>query len=363
MTTVGVVVNPVAGMGGRVGLHGTDGSVLAAAVRRGAVPVAPHRARRALDRLHALAPEVVVMTVEGPMGGDHLTGSGWTALPGNTSGSTTAADTKAAVRAMAAAGVALVLFVGGDGTARDVVDVVGTSVPVLGVPSGVKMHSGVFATGPETAGDTVARFAKDPGVGTVDAEVVDLAEGASPRLFGVARVPRVRNALQRAKASSGSNDDAALVSLGREIAAETPPGRLLLLGPGTTVAHVSTALGLSASPLGVDVVLDGRLVAADATEAELLTLLAQYPRATLVLGVVGGQGFLLGRGNQQISAGVLGSVGNIEILAAPGKIAALDPPVLRVDIGDERADAPVSGYHKVRTGPGRSTVMRVVPEK
>lgn len=364
-TQIGVVVNPVAGMGGRVGLHGTDGRAWDAAVLRGAAMVAPHRARRALDRLHAHAPEVAVLTVDGPMGTDYLTGPDWIVdcLPGNTIGLTSAADTRAAVRAMVDSGVALVLFVGGDGTARDVVDVAGTNVPVLGVPAGVKMHSGVFATGPEMAGDAAARFATNPDrIGTIDAEVLDNV-GAAPTLFGVARVPRVRGALQGAKAFGRAGDDADLAALGREIAAGSG-GRLLLLGPGTTVAHVSAALGLPASPLGVDAVLGGRLLAADAGEAELLGLLHQHPHATLVLGVVGGQGFLLGRGNQQISPAVLGAVGtgNLEILAAQSKIAGLDPPVLRVDVGDSHAVAPISGYHKVRTGRGRGTILRVVAQ-
>jgi predicted polyphosphate/ATP-dependent NAD kinase len=367
---LGLVVNPIAGMGGRVGLHGTDGSAFEAAVRRGARVVAPHRARRALNRLHRLAPGVPVLTVDGPMGSDHLTGDGWTVrtLPAPTGGGpTTAADTRAAVRAMAESGVALVLFVGGDGTARDVVGVVGTTVPVLGVPSGVKMHSGVFATGPEAAGETVAAYLADPArAGCVDAEVVDLAgdvaERATPRMFGVAKVPNARSSLQRAKAFTTGADNGDLVALGREVAREMPAGRLYLLGPGTTVAHVNAALGLPASPLGVDAVLGGRLLAADASETELLSLLRRHQPATLVLGVVGGQGFLLGRGNQQISAAVLDAVGtgNLEILAARGKVAALDPPTLRIDVGDEQAATPLTGYRKVRTGRGTSTVLRIV---
>jgi len=347
--TVGVVVNPVAGMGGRVGLHGTDGPALQAALGRGAEPVAPHRARRALDRLHALVPDVPILTVDGPMGTDHM-GPGWTvkALPGNTV--TTAEDTRTAVRAMVEAGVGLVLFVGGDGTARDVLAVAGDT-PILGVPSGVKMHSGVFATGPEVAGITAARFVTDPTLlGT--AEVVDRTD--TLQLHGVATVPNVRHALQGTKTVATGGD---LAGLGRDVATETEAGQLLLLGPGTTVAHVNAALGVPSSPLGVDVVLDGRLLAADASEAELLALLADHPRARLVLGVVGGQGFLLGRGNQQISAAVLAAVGpdNLVILAAHGKIAALDPPVLLVDI----EDPPVTGYRRVRTGRGRSVVLRV----
>jgi predicted polyphosphate/ATP-dependent NAD kinase len=181
-------------------------------------------------------------------------------------------------------------------------------------------------------------------------------------MFGIARVPNTPNSLQRAKAFSTGTDDADLVALGREVAGEMPADRLYLLGPGTTVAHVNAALGLPASPLGVDAVLGGRLLAGDAGEAELLSLLARHPSATLVLGVVGGQGFLLGRGNQQLSAAVLEAVGtdNIEILAARGKVAALEPPLLRIDVGDEHATAPINGYRKVRTGRGRSTVLRVV---
>ncbi|GAA2082511.1 ATP-NAD kinase family protein [Actinomadura alba] len=367
--SLGVIVNPIAGMGGRVGLHGTDGPALEAALRRGADAVAPYRARRALNRLRELAPGVPVLAAAGPMGGDHLTGEGWTVrtLPRSRTGPTTAADTRDAARAMVESGVSLLLFAGGDGTARDIVDVVGTAVPVLGVPSGVKMHSGVFATGPEAAGETAARYVADPArARCADAEVVDLAgddlASAAPRMFGIARVPDARSSLQRAKAFTAGADDADLVALGREIAREMPADRLYLLGPGTTVAHVNAALGLQASRLGVDAVLDGRLLAADASEAELLSLLRRHPAATLVLGVVGGQGFLLGRGNQQISAAVLDAVGagNIEILAARGKIAALDPPTLRIDVGDEHATAPITGYRKVRTGRGRSTVLRIV---
>lgn len=345
MTSVGLVVNPIAGMGGRVGLHGTDGDSVSAARRRGADAVAPQRARRAVRRMA----NVCVVTAAGAMGADYVPHANVCYTPVEP---TTAADTRAAVREMTRIGVALLVFVGGDGTARDVVDVVGMDVPVLGVPSGVKMRSGVFATSPEAAGDTVGAFLANPV--TTDAEIVDLV-GEDSVLFGLARVPDVRGAVVRAKSSPPTGPE--LVALGAELAAEMVPGRLYLLGPGTTVAHVNTALGVPSTLLGVDVVRDGRLVVRDATEAELLALVRAEP-ATLVLGVVGGQGFLLGRGNQQLSEDVLTAVGDhIEILAAADKLAALDPPVLRVDVG--AATALVTGYRKVRTGPGRSTVLRV----
>jgi predicted polyphosphate/ATP-dependent NAD kinase len=365
---LGLVVNPVAGMGGRVGLHGTDDAALDQARARGAEPVAPARARRALERLHRAAPRLAVLTVDGPMGTDHLAAlEGWevstvAGVPGH-AGRTDGADTGAAAAAMAEAGVRLVLFVGGDGTARDVArGLAPTGTAVLGVPAGVKMHSGVFGVTPEAAGDAAARFLADARASTRTAEVVDRDADGAVRLHATVEVPLVPQAVQAAKGGAGGAAPLELTGLAREVVAETPPGRLLLLGPGTTVAAVGDALGVPTTPLGVDAVLDGTLVASDASEAELLTLLAQHPDAALVLGVVGGQGFLLGRGNQQLSPAVLRAVGTdrIEVLATPDKVAALHEPVLHVDVDDPDLAARLVGYHRVRTGRARSTVLRIV---
>jgi len=359
---LGVVINPVAGMGGRVGLHGTDGASLSQALERGAEPVAPLRARRALRRLNELVPRLSVITAGGEMGSAHLPETAWdvTTLDGFDD-PTTADDTRRAIARMVSDGVALVLFVGGDGTARDVV-ADAAEVPMLGVPAGVKMHSGVFATGPETAAEIAARFLADPvRVGTRDAEVVDLDQSGL-RIYAVARVPAASRSLQRSKTSVGVPDDASLLALGREIAAEMVEDALYLLGPGTTIGHVNAALGLPASALGVDAVVNGTLVARDAGESELLELLGRHRECRLVLGVVGGQGFLLGRGNQQLSPAVLDAigVGNIDVLAAPSKIASLTEPVLHIDIDDAALSERLTGYRPVRTAPGRSTVLRVM---
>jgi predicted polyphosphate/ATP-dependent NAD kinase len=361
---LGLVVNPIAGMGGRVGVHGTDGPALRAALDRGAVPGAPLRAQRALLRLHELIPQLTVHTVTGAMGTDHLPPDHhWHVVATDGPlGPSTAADTRTAVASMVSAGVHLVLFVGGDGTARDVLASAGERTPVLGVPAGVKMHSAVFATTPALAGATAARYLLDAGgLGTRAAEVVDLDE-SGVRLFGIAHVPAVRDSVQRAKATVGTSTDASLHALGREVATEMQPGVLYLLGPGTTVGHVNDALAVPTSPLGVDVVLDGRLLLPDASEQQLLDLLATHQHARIVLGVVGGQGFLLGRGNQQLSPAVLDAVGtdNVDVLAAPSKIAALESPVLHIDLDDEPVSTRLSGYRQVRTAPRRSVVLRVV---
>lgn len=387
MTRLGILVNPIAGMGGRVGLHGTDGTALDEARRLGAEPVSPLRTRRTLARLlRALAtadeggtPSVSVLAPAGPMGGALLDELGWPYQPLQASGpgQTTAADTRRLVRAMAEQGVTLLLFGGGDGTARDVAAALAEAkvqplpVTVLGIPAGVKMHSSVFAVNPEAAADIAAAYLAAPDrVGCREAEVVDRLDAlGTPELITTMPVPAVEASLQGAKSGGSSTatragDLADLAALGEEVAAKMLPGRLYLLGPGTTVAAVSQALGVQASLLGVDVVLDGRVVAEDASERQLRRLLDAHPDATLVLGVVGGQGFLLGRGNQQLSPAILDRVGaeNLLILAAASKVSALDPPVLRVDMGDDAPASVVSGYHRVHTAPGRSIVLKVTSD-
>lgn len=387
MTRLGILVNPIAGMGGRVGLHGTDGPALDEARELGAEPVSPLRTRRTLTRLlrtlaagdEGGAPSITVLAPAGPMGGTLLDELGWPyqPLPVPEPGRTTAADTRRLVRAMAEQGVTLLLFAGGDGTARDVAAALAAAavrpvpVTVLGVPAGVKMHSSVFATTPEAAADIAAAYLAAPDrVGRREAEVVDrLDVHGTPQLIATMPVPAVEAGLQSAKSGGPSSttragDLADLAALGKDLAVKMLPGRLYLLGPGTTVAAVSRALGVQASLFGVDVVLDGRVLAEDASEERLRRLLDAHPDATLVLGVVGGQGFLLGRGNQQLSPAILDRVGaeNVLILAAAAKVSALDPPVLRVDMGDD-APAPVlSGYHRVHTAPGRSIVLKVTSD-
>ncbi len=358
---LGVIVNPIAGMGGRVGLKGTDGpDVLARARALGAEPVSGLRAARALAELRGVA----VLAATGAMGAEPCAAAGipCDVLDGV---SPDAKGTRNAARAMEAAGVVLILFAGGDGTARDVTGVVGTRVPVLGIPTGVKMQSAVFATSPAAAGRLAARV-MEGGARFREAEVMDLDEEAlragrvSPRLHGVARVPEERALMQAGKAGAAVPDEAALEALARRIAGEMQRGRLYVLGCGTTMRRIKRAMGFEGTLMGVDVALDGRLLAADVTEAQLLRLTEQAP-ATAILGVTGGQGFLLGRGNQQVSAAVLRRIGrgNIMVVAGAMKLAALDPACLHVDTGDAAMDAELAGYIAVRTAPDRSAMIRI----
>lgn len=364
---VGLLVNPAAGMGGRVGLHGTDGMErLAEARRRGAAQVSGARAARAMRRLGP-PPGVEVLAAPGPMGIDASTASGVQARPLDVRlGSlqeTTAADTVAAARLLAAAKVDLLLFAGGDGTARDILKAVGRRLPLLGIPSGVKMRSGVFAVSPEAAGDLAANFVTRTDRPCSTAEVLDAAEDGTltTEFHGVATVPQLGDGrLTGAKESATLSSYAALDALCKAEAREISLGTLCLFGPGTTTGRILECLGISGTPLGVDAVLDGQLVGKDLSEEEILKLMNYAPAVRLVLGVIGGQGFLIGRGNQQIGPRVLSRLqpGAVRIVAAAEKLMRLDPPVLWVD-ADGAVLPWLGGYQRVRVSPNRYVMMRV----
>jgi predicted polyphosphate/ATP-dependent NAD kinase len=359
-------------LGGRVALKGTDGRDLVARARElGAEPLAAVRAERSLARLELIGTPLTVVAPPGVMGADLAIRRRFETevlLALEHEGETTADDTRAAAHELLERGVDLILFAGGDGTTRDIHDVVGDRVPVLGIPTGVKMHSGVFATTPESAGDVAAHFlAGGPAAHLRDGEVVDADEDerragrVSTQLYGVLRVPDDRLRVQRVKAAgSASSDEAELDAVCAQIADEMDPRRVYVLGPGTTTRRIMRRLDLPATLLGIDVVRAGRLVAADVDERTLLCLLDEEP-ATLVLGVVGGQGALLGRGNQQLSPAVLRRIGveNVEIVAGLRKLLALDPLLLHVDTGDPLLDAELAGYRRVHVAPGRTLVAKV----
>lgn len=367
---IGLIVNPIAGMGGRVGLKGTDGpGVLAEARRRGAQPVSAARALKALERLAVSSHSITLLTGAGELGEDVAKAAGFApvVIYRPQSGTSKPTDTQAIALEMAREAVDLVLFAGGDGTARDVLGIVGDRIPILGIPSGVKMYSAVFGTTPENVGTLAARFiAGESGVRVRDAEVMDIDEDAirkdrvSTQLYGYARSPHVRKLVQNAKAGSAPSEDTALEAICRQIAGEMRPGCLYILGPGTTTRRVMAALSLPSTLLGIDVVLDGELVGSDLNESELLQLM-DGREACLVVGVLGGHGSLFGRGNQQISAEVIRKLGRerIIVVASMEKLIGLETRCLHVDTGDDDVNEMLSGYLPVRTAPDRTIYFKV----
>jgi predicted polyphosphate/ATP-dependent NAD kinase len=356
---VGVIVNPIAGLGGAAGLKGTDGAqILAEALARGAVPRAPERAQEALRVLAACGVELQAIAAAGALGEDALRGAG---LPvsvvwSSAAEPTTAADTIAAARAMLEQGVALILFAGGDGTARDIYAAVGERVPVIGIPAGVKMHSAVYATSPRAAGELAARFLRD-GLPVRPVEVMDIDEAAyragevSAQLFGYLSVPFDRELVQGVKAGRVNSDAAALEAIAEAVIERLVPERLYILGPGTTTRAIARRLGLDKTLLGVDLLRNRRIERADADEAALVAA-TREGAATIIVTPIGGQGHFLGRGNQQISPAVLRQVGraNLLVVATPQKLASLQGRPLRVDTGEPALDRDFSGYVRVITG-------------
>ena len=342
MRRVGFVVNPLAGLGGTVGLKGSDG-VTEEALRRGAVPHAGDRAREMLKKIRH--PDVHFLTCSGPMGEavlNDITKISSTVIY-HPKEITTAEDTKEACRRFLEEHVDLILFCGGDGTARDVYDVVGTRVPVLGIPAGVKMYSGVFALDPAAA----AAVLDTPGQWEIrETEILDVDEEAyrsgslSTRLYGIARVPAVEARVQLPKhVIEEQDEERAKDAIARFIGEVMLPDTLYIIGAGTTTEGIVRNLGLQKTLLGVDVIRDGHRIAADANERLLLALLDGNPPVRIIVSPIGAQGFIFGRGTQQISSEVIRKVGisNIIVVATPAKCR--ETPVLHVDTGDSSLDA------------------------
>ena len=367
---LGLVVNPIAGMGGRVALKGSDDPELVARARaRGAVPVAPARAIETLRTIGSAADGgLVLFSYPGEMGELEAREAGLDVeVLGSIGPVTTAADTRAAAAAMADEGIELLLFAGGDGTAVDVLEAVGDRLPVVGVPAGVKMHSAVFALNPRSAGEIAVRFAAARERGLRQAEVMDvdeklLREGAvSARLHGYLSVPAEHRLLQGAKARSLAGEQIAQAEIAQHLVEHVLGGETWFVGPGTTTRAVLDLLGLPKTLLGVDAVRAGELLAADADERMILEL-SEAGAVGIVVAPVGGQGFLFGRGNQQLSASVIERVGpeHVVVVATESKIAALAGRPLRVDTGDPAMDAALSGYRRVVVGFNREIVYPVM---
>lgn len=390
MKRLGFIVNPLAGIGGRVGLKGSDGEeTVRRAFELGAVCLSPRRAAEALAPFAPLAADLELVTYAGPMGEEEAVGAGFrpTVLgaigPGHTSGT----DTRRAACEMLGHGVDLLLFAGGDGTARDIYDAVGDHLPVVGIPTGCKIHSGVFATNPRAAGDLARLFLTGTITRTGELEVMDIDEDAfrhdelRARLYGYLRVPLEPRLTQGAKAGGrGRSEEAAVAAIAERIVEEMRPGRTYIIGSGTTTRAIMERLGLPNTLLGVDVVRDGGVVVADASERELLEVLAPgapvpvgassadaagsrpAPGAEIVVTPVGGQGFIFGRGNQQLSPEVIRRVtpANVRVIATSAKLVGLPFHRMRVDTTDPEVDDMLRGYRRVVTGYRESAVVEVV---
>jgi len=370
---IGLIVNPVAGLGGRVGLKGSDGEETQRRARAlGAMPRALDRAAEALMRLRPIAGRFDLVTCAGAMGEEAAARCRLPSFLISTIGDvahrpTTRDDTVTAAEEMVHLGVDLLLFAGGDGTACDLYDAVGEDQVVLGIPAGVKIHSAAYAVGPVAAGNLAAAFLSDGSSETVTAEVLDADEEAirhgvvRTSLHGALRVPRDRRRLQGAKAAGNGSERGAVRAIAQRIVDEMDEETTYIVGPGTTTRAVFHALGLTKTLLGVDVACGGKLLASDVGEAELLELLSPDRPARVLVTPIGGQGYLFGRGNQPISPEVLRRVGRerVTLIATPEKLNQLTARPLLVDTGDETIDRSLAGHARVLCGPDDVRIVRV----
>jgi len=344
---IGLIVNPVAGMGGAVGLKGTDGQeILKRAISLGAKPTAPARAEAFLSELDLRERGTRLVVGAGSMGENEANNSHQVfSVVGESKLETSAEDTREIAREMIKSGVDLIVFCGGDGTARDILEAAGTAIPVLGVPTGVKMHSAVFAVNPQAAARVVQRFMAGQ-LPLREAEVMDVDEEAfrsgrlSAELHGYVLTPYEPHLIQANKVATPMTEselrNQAATAL--FIIENMKPDVIYIMGPGTTTRTIADLLDANKTLLGVDLFVNKQIVAKDVNETQILEAI-QGKTARIIVTPIGGQGFVFGRGNQQISAKIIRQIGinNIVVVATESKLRTLKGS-LKVDTGDPSLD-------------------------
>ena len=359
---LGLIINPFAGIGGATGLKGSDGQeTRALALARGAEKLANQRALIALRHLQSLSSSCEIYTVAGEMGEDAATSLGLNVHVVYTPASqqTEADDTKQAAQKMLELNLDALIFAGGDGTATDIHTIVGDAIPVVGIPAGCKIHSGVYAVSPTTAGKLLQLLVSGELVSVREAEVRDIDEDAFrqgnviAKHVGEMRVPEELRYIQAVKMGGKESDELLIQDMGDYLAEifDDYPDTYFVIGSGSTITGAMEAIGLTSTLLGVDLVLNGEVIGSDLTAAQLVEACAGKP-TRIIVTLIGGQGHILGRGNQQISAELIRHAGidNLLVLASKRKIQALDKRPIVVDSGDPALDAALRGSIEVVTG-------------
>ncbi len=344
--TVGFIVNPVAGMGGAVGLKGTDGkAILTQAIALGAKPISTRRAETFLNQLIPVKENLKLIVGAGDMGQIQAEKCGFSyKTNGQSKKETSSEDTQSIAKEIVETGVNLLVFCGGDGTTRDILKAIDLKVPVLGVPTGVKMHSAIFAVSPQAAARVAATYLWS-GLPLREAEVMDVDEQAfrqghlSAELYGYLLSPYMPHLIQGNKMESPVTESEVenQVAIAIYINEEMKPDTIYIVGPGTTTRTIADLLDQKKTLLGVDLFQDKKIIAKDVGEKQILQVI-NGKKAKIVVTPIGGQGFIFGRGNQQISSKIIRQVGldNIVVAATKGKLDKLES--LRVDTGDSELD-------------------------
>ena len=370
---LGLVINPIAGIGGSVALKGSDGMVMHA-LALGAKPLANARTKLALEILLPYQDDIVIYTANDQMGEQCARELGFSVevLYQAEHKQTNSADSQQAAQALLSQGVDIILFAGGDGTARDIANVVASDdndyqqVPVLGIPAGCKIHSGVYAITPKAAGRIIELMVTKELVTLTTGDVMDIDESlfrqgiVKAKRYSEMKIPSELRYVQAVKSGGKESDEFVLQDIAANIIEEMNDydDRQFIIGSGSTTAVLMAELNLVNTLLGVDIITEQSLTAADVTEAELFRAITAYQGISkLVITLIGGQGHVFGRGNQQLSPRVIrailaqpGGRENIIIIATKAKLAALANKPLISDTGDAELDQQLSGFMPITTG-------------
>lgn len=360
MLTLGLIINPFAGIGGSVALKGSDGAtIVKEALSRGAQCKSGDRARLALEVLQPLKDSLKIITCPGAMGEELVKRLGfeYEVLPNMEFQHSSAEDTQNAAQQLLDKRVDIILFAGGDGTARDICSVVSDNIPVLGIPAGVKIHSAVYAVTPKAAGEVISQLVRGELIDVKSHDVRDIDEEAfrnnvvQAKLYGEMRVPQAGQFVQSVKQGGVEVEELVLQDIAADIVQNMEDDVVYLIGSGKTTLAIMDELLLDNTLLGIDAVYNQQLLQSDVSEQDILALIEQYS-CKAVISIIGGQGHIIGRGNQQLSATVLKKLGkeNIQVISTKAKIAALEGRPLIVDSGDNELDEYFAGTIEVTTG-------------
>ncbi|MFX0035946.1 MAG: ATP-NAD kinase family protein [Candidatus Hermodarchaeota archaeon] len=366
MKKIGLIVNPIAGMGGAVGLKGTDGGIYKEAIKRGATPITPQRVSETLSLIKRKE-LIFFLVAPSNMGADYIKNKEFNfEILGQIGEITNSEDTKRIAIEMIRKGIELLIFCGGDGTARDIYDAIGLQIPVVAIPAGVKMYSPIFALNPRAAAQIIDKFVEEK-IENQDKEVLDIDEELirkdllEARLYGYLKVPKVFNLIQSGK--TGSSTGRTIEENKQEIAQFTienmEDDTLYLLGPGTTIKAIADNLNLPKTLLGIDGIYNKKIIGSDLNEKSILELLNKYEKVKIIISPSGGIGFIFGRGSLQFTPKIIKKIGkgNIKIVATSEKMRELS--CLRVDTGDIEVDNMFKGFIKVIIGYKEELVVSI----
>lgn len=362
MKKIGLIVNPIAGMGGSVGLKGTDGETVKVAIALGAEPTTPKRIEETLSLIQRK--DLYFLVAPGKMGEDYLKRFDFKYEVASKIGKdTNADDTKRIVLEMLKKGIKLLIFVGGDGTARDIYDAVGLTIPVVGIPSGVKMFSPVFALSPKAAAQIIDNNSSQ----LIEEEVLDIDEDAfragklGAKLYGYLKVPKNIELLQGKKEPSNLSkpEEQSKEEIAKYLLENIEKDTLYILGPGTTLSTIAEKLNIQKTLLGIDAIFNEQLVGSDLNEKDLLGIIKKHGKTKIILTPIGGNGFIFGRASKQFTPRVLKLIDkkDVIVVATEDKISRLE--CLRVDTGDTETDNKLKGQVKVITGYKTETIIEV----